>query len=310
MKRRTTKKTKRNRNIILQAVVPILFLLLLFAVRNQDAQSASSGDEVTIEDVTGSAEESAPDVSVSVAETTDTGSVETVEALPDTQDNMAGDSLSSVQDPESVEKMPYSEPVFPGLEEIPAYEGEPFTEVNGNVPYFTDDDLSTVSYEHYGELDDLGRCTAAFACVGPDLMPTEERGSIGNIKPTGWHQNKYEVGTDVDSPWLYNRCHLIAYQLTGENDNPKNLITGTRVFNLRMLVYENMVADYIKNTGNHVLYRVTPVFDGDDLLARGVLMEGESVEDDGAGITFCVFCHNVQQGITLDYATGENWAAE
>lgn len=186
---------------------------------------------------------------------------------------------------------------------IPAYSGSPYTVVNNNVPSFTN--LTTTSFESYGDLDSLGRCTAAYACIGRDLMPTEERGSIGMIKPTGWHTVRYDG--IVDGNYLYNRCHLVGYQLTGENENEKNLITGTRYLNVEgMLPFENMVADYIKETGNHVMYRVTPEFEGNNLLASGVLMEAKSVEDNGAGIQFCVYCYNVQPGITINYATGDS----
>lgn len=192
------------------------------------------------------------------------------------------------------------------LREIPAYSGTPYTEVNGNKPYFTEADLTTQSFETYSELDSLGRCGVAYANVGQDLMPTEPRGEIGAVKPTGWHLVKYD---DVDGKYLYNRCHLIAYMLAAENANPQNLITGTRYLNVQgMLPFETKVCDYVKNTGNHVLYRVTPIFDGDNLLADGVLMEAYSVEDAGEGIQFCVFAYNVQPGIGIDYATGDNWA--
>lgn len=192
------------------------------------------------------------------------------------------------------------------LREIPAYSGTPYTEVNGNQPYFTEEELTTQSFETYSELDSLGRCGVAYANVGQDLMPTEPRGEIGAVKPTGWHLVKYD---NVDGKYLYNRCHLIAYMLAAENANPQNLITGTRYLNVQgMLPFETKICDYVKNTGNHVLYRVTPIFDGDNLLADGVLMEAYSVEDAGEGISFCVFAYNVQPGIGIDYATGDNWA--
>lgn len=192
------------------------------------------------------------------------------------------------------------------LREIPAYSGTPYTEVNGNQPYFTEAELTTQSFETYSELDSLGRCGMAYANVGQDLMPTEPRGEIGAVKPSGWHLVKYD---NVDGKYLYNRCHLIAYMLAAENANPQNLITGTRYLNVQgMLPFETKVCDYVKNTGNHVLYRVTPIFDGDNLLADGVLMEAYSVEDAGEGICFCVFAYNVQPGIGIDYATGDNWA--
>lgn len=193
------------------------------------------------------------------------------------------------------------------LSSIPAYSGEPYVVVNNNVPYLTDNDLSqTTSFETYSDLDSLGRCGVAYANVGQDLMPTEKRGSIGQVKPSGWHTVKYD---NVDGKYLYNRCHLIGYQLTAENANEKNLITGTRYLNVTgMLPFENMVADYIKETNNHVLYRVTPVFEGNNLVANGVLMEAISVEDRGNGVEFNVFCYNVQPGISINYATGDSQA--
>lgn len=189
--------------------------------------------------------------------------------------------------------------------DVPVYTGDAYTVVNENIPYFSDDELTDVSFEYYAELDSLGRCGACMASVGQDIMPTEDRENIGSVKPTGWHTVKYEG--IVDGNYLYNRCHLLGFQLTGENANEKNLITGTRYMNVEgMLPFENMVADYVKETGNHVMYRVTPLFDGDNLVADGVLMEAKSVEDDGEGILFNVFCYNVQPGVLIDYATGES----
>lgn len=194
------------------------------------------------------------------------------------------------------------------LSEVPEFDDEPYVIINDNKPFFTDDDLVTKSYERYSSLDSLGRCGVTMACVGIDIMPTKERGSIGQVKPTGWHTVKYD---NVDGKYLYNRCHLIGYQLTGENANVKNLITGTRYLNLEgMLPFENLVADYVKETGNHVLYRVTPIFEGDNLLASGVQMEGYSVEDNGEAICFNVYAYNAQPDITIDYATGESKLAE
>ncbi len=187
---------------------------------------------------------------------------------------------------------------------IPAYSGSPYVNINNGNPNFTSSDLSTRSYEYYSSLDNLGRCGVVYACVGRDIMPTEERGSIGMVKPTGWHTVKYDC---VDGKYLYNRCHLIGFQLTGENANEKNLITGTRYMNVTgMLPFENMVADYVKETGNHVMYRVTPLYKGNNLLANGVHIEAYSVEDNGDGICFNVFVYNVQPQITIDYATGES----
>lgn len=188
------------------------------------------------------------------------------------------------------------------LTNIPDFSDTPYVEVNGNVPYFTQDDMTTDSYETYSPLDALGRCGVVMSCIGQDLMPTEERGSIGQVKPSGWQTVKYDF---VNGKYLYNRCHLIGFQLTGENANTCNLITGTRYMNVEgMLPFENMVADYIKETNNHVLYRVTPIFQDDELVARGVLIEAKSVEDDGDGILFCVYVYNNQPGVEIDYLTG------
>lgn len=194
------------------------------------------------------------------------------------------------------------------VDDVPAYSGEPYVEVNDNQPEFTEEELTTVSYEDYSELDELGRCQLAEACIGQDLMPTEARESISSVKPTGWKNKSYDT---VDGGYVYNRCHLIGFQLTGENANEENLITGTRYMNVEgMLPFEDEVAAYIKETDNHVMYRVTPVFEGDDLVASGVQMQAESVEDDGAGISFNVYVYNVQPYVVIDYRTGENWEGD
>lgn len=190
------------------------------------------------------------------------------------------------------------------LKDIPKYSGKAYVAVNNNVPFFTAKDMTTKAFENYSALDSQGRCGVAYANVCKELMPTEKRGSIGQVKPSGWHTVKYDC---VDGKYLYNRCHLIGYQLTAENANEKNLITGTRYLNIEgMLPFENMVTDYVKETNNHVLYRVTPIFDGSNLVASGVLMEAKSVEDDGKGILYNVYCYNVQPGVTIDYNTGNS----
>ena len=194
------------------------------------------------------------------------------------------------------------------VDDVPAYSGEPYVEVNDNQPEFTEEELTTVSYEDYSELDELGRCQTAEACIGQDLMPTEARESISSVKPTGWKNKSYDT---VDGGYVYNRCHLIGFQLTGENANEENLITGTRYMNVEgMLPFEDEVAAYIVETDNHVMYRVTPVFEGDDLVASGVQMQAESVEDDGVGISFNVYVYNVQPYVVIDYKTGENWEGD
>ena len=192
------------------------------------------------------------------------------------------------------------------LSEIPEFSGEPYVVLYDNQPEFTEEDITENSYEYYSQLDALGRCGYAMACVGRELMPTQERESISSVKPSGWVQAKYDW---VDGESLYNRCHLIGFQLTGENANELNLITGTRYCNVEgMLPFENMVADYVKETGNHVLYRVTPIFSEDELVARGVQMEAWSVEDGGEGICFHVYVYNNQPGVTIDYRTGDSYA--
>lgn len=190
---------------------------------------------------------------------------------------------------------------------VPAYAGEPYAVINGNQPFFTEEDMAPIQEESYAELDDLGRCGVAMALVSPRTMPTEERGSIGMVRPSGWQTVRYSF---VDGQYLYNRCHLIGYQLTAENANTQNLITGTRYLNTEgMLPFENQGADYVEETGRPVLYRVTPVFIGEELVARGVLMEALSTEDNGAGVRFCVFCYNVQPGVAIDYADGSSTEA-
>ena len=193
--------------------------------------------------------------------------------------------------------------------DVPAFEGNPYVYVNDGEPVFTDEQRAAeTGYERYGELDELGRCTAAFAVVGPETQPTEKRGSIGEVRPSGWQMAKYDF---VEGKYLFNRCHLPGYQLTGENANEQNLITGTRYLNVQgMLPFENAVADYVDATGNHVLMAVMPVFEGSELVARGVHMMAESVEDGGEGVAFNVFCYNVQPGVVIDYGTGESMLEE
>ena len=193
------------------------------------------------------------------------------------------------------------------LSQVPDFEGIPSTAINGNIPFFTEEDMTTEVFETYSELDSLGRCGAAYANICNDIMPNEPRQSIGEIKPTAWKQGKYLEVADEGNPagYLYNRCHLIAFELAGENANEKNLITGTRYMNIEgMLPYENMIAEYVRKTNHHVLYRCSPIFKDDELLARGVLIEAKSVEDDA--ISLCVFCYNVQPKIEIDYKTGAN----
>lgn len=214
------------------------------------------------------------------------------------------------QETEAVgENRPVTDDGVLSYRDIPAFEGNPYVYVNDGEPTFTDEQRAAEpGHEHYGELDELGRCTAAFAVVGPETQPTEKRGSIGEIRPSGWQMAKYDF---VEGKYLFNRCHLLGYQLTGENANERNLITGTRYLNVQgMLPFENAVADYVDATGNHVLMAVMPVFEGSELVARGVHMMAESVEDGGEGVAFNVFCYNVQPGVVIDYGTGESMLEE
>ena len=189
--------------------------------------------------------------------------------------------------------------------DVPGYTGEITYVVNDNIPFFQETDMYTQSYEQYSELDHIGRCGEAMACVGTDIMPHEERESISDVKPTGWHNEKYDFVSS--GGWVYNRCHLIAYCLTGENANKQNLITGTRAMNEAMIPYETDVARHVEDTNHHVMYRVTPVFEGNNMVANGVLMESRCSEC--SDCTFCVYCYNVQNGVYIDYSTGQNWAA-
>lgn len=217
------------------------------------------------------------------------------------------ESLATAESSQSQERIS-TFTTWNGQETVPVYSGEPYAELNGNIPYFTDREKTEDVFEHYSDLDTLGRCGAAYANICKELMPTEKRGEIGMIKPTGWHTVRYD--DIISDKYLYNRCHLIGFQLAGENANEKNLATGTRYMNVDgMLPFENMIADYVKETDNHVLYRVTPIFVGDDLVCRGVEMEAYSVEDNGEGTSFHVFVYNIQPGIEIDYATGGSWVA-
>lgn len=281
-------------------IIPVLLIIFILAGigscvgGGSSVSSASSASSSSIITTT------APETSTPVITDTPTPTVTNVPTQEPTQEVTA--TPTATPTPEDNAAAAFD------LSSVPAYSGSPYTEINNNTPYFSDSDMTTASYENYGNLDSLGRCTTAVACIGQDLMPTEKRGDIGSVKPTGWHTVKYN---GIDGNYLYNRCHLIGYQLTGENANEKNLVTGTRYMNVEgMEPFENMTADYIKETGNHVMYRVTPEFNGNNLLADGVLMEAKSVEDNGAGILFCVFCYNVQPGITIDYATGESSGPE
>ncbi|MCC8142229.1 MAG: DNA/RNA non-specific endonuclease [Lachnospiraceae bacterium] len=221
----------------------------------------------------------------------------------------SSDSDKTSEETVTVVSEPTIEAAIPGpdvsLADIPEYSGDPWVILNDNTPYFTEDEKTTDVFEEYSDLDDLGRCGTAYANICQELMPTEKRGDISEIHPTGWQSSRYDF---IDGESLYNRCHLIAHELAGEDANEYNLITGTRYFNVDgMQSFEDMTADYVKETGNHVLYRVTPLFEGDNLVASGAVMEAYSVEDEGDGICFCIYCYNVQPGIEIDYANGDNW---
>ncbi len=271
------RRKKNNKNSVIIAIVVVLVLTLLGCLGSGDDTSLDTTRQQSENIITTEAEDLVEESGISVSES---------EAL--SEETMKGSGVNSLR------------------EDLPHYEGKPFVAVNGNVPEFTSDEITDKYFEIYEPLDRYGRCTKAVACLGKETMPTEERGAIGSVKPSGWHTVKYDC---VDGKYLYNRCHLIGFQLSGENANKRNLITGTRYMNVDgMLPFENMVADYIDETSNHVMYRATPIFEGDDLVARGVQIEAYSVEDEGDGICFNVYCFNVQPGVSIDYATGESVA--
>lgn len=277
LRKQEERRKQRNATFILIAMMFVSFVACLFGSRSesQDRDSQAAYTEI-VEDIS-PGEETEDD------KTTDSAQIETT----------------------NEEKTEVAEQF--DISTVPAYSGKAYATINNNVPFFTEADLQKAanSYESYSDLDSLGRCGVCAASVGTDIMPTEERGNIGQVKPTGWQTVKYNG--IVDGNYLYNRCHLIGYELTGENANEKNLITGTRYMNVDgMLPFENMVADYVKSTGAHVLYRVTPIFEGDNLVASGVTIEAESVEDNGAGLLFNVYVYNVQPGVSIDYASGKS----
>ena len=283
----------KKKQIIILAII-ILFFAAYLADREEKKEAAT--------------EKTTSESSTEITSVKDTPESTTQSSTEDstedsTDDSSEGSTVDSAEyDTEVVEDVPSGLI----LSDIPPYSTEPYVEVNNNIPYFTSEEKSvTDSFEKYSELDSFGRCGVAYANLCRELMPTEERGEIGDIRPSGWHTVKYN--DLIEGNYLYNRCHLIAYSLAGENANPKNLITGTRYLNtVGMLSFEIMVANYIERSDNHVLYRVTPVFEGDNLVASGVEIEGWSVEDDGAGICFNVFCYNVQPYMDIDYVTGDS----
>lgn len=273
-------------------------IMLLFAGCTTRRPSLHEDTEAKNEVVTEKDSEASYDTGQEPGTESDTGTnVKTGTDLEDETDRISSDADALYQE------------LSDCYESILPYQDAPYIEINGNRPFFTQDEIVTNSYEFYSELDALGRCGTAIACVGVDLMPTEPRGTIGSVRPSGWHTVKYH--DIIPDNYLYNRCHLIGYQLAGENANPLNLITGTRYLNREgMLPFEEQVSTYVKKTQNHVIYRVTPYYEGDNLVASGVFMEALSVEDEGKELAFCVYCYNVQPGIVIDYANGDSFIDE
>ena len=284
--------TKKNKKLIIIAAVALLVLIGIFSAPSSEDENESTASPAFSE-TEGTTENS--------LFSEDSGSEKESEKTTDEDEEARPSSTKANNTTKKNKTTSNVSQVTPSS--IPTYKGSPYITVNNNEPTFTSSQKnSKKSFETYANLDYLGRCGTALALIGKDIMPTGERGEIGQIKPTGWQTAKYDF---VDGKYLYNRCHLIGWQLTGENANSKNLITGTRYMNVEgMLPFENMVDDYIEETNNHVLYRVTPIFKGKELVARGVQIEAYSVEDEGDGICFNVYCFNVQSGVEIDYQTG------
>lgn len=303
----------------LKRALAALLLVLVLCITACDGQGSGAVD-TTVADTSASTEQQTtvaePDTDAPTEQPTEepAGSSSSTESntestAPETEQPTEGATEGATEVPTTEPETP-AEPATEeptpdfDLSDLPAYSGKDYVALNNNIPWFTASEKVTESYETYSDLDALGRCTQVMACCGRDLMPTGDRGNISSIKPTGWVQAQYSI---VNGGNLYNRCHLIGWQLTGENANAENLITGTRYFNENMIPFENMIADYIKETGNHVMYRVTPVFEGNNLVASGAVMEAWSVEDEGDGVCFNVYMYNVQPGVVIDYATGESY---
>ena len=312
---------KKRRIFLACVVIAVLMGLLILSMSRRDhpapadtetAETGSSSDteaEPPKEEVTADSTESLPEESEapeSAANLTEESEVSESKTESDssTEAEMAANPSDETERPEYAKDPP--DLSWLADIEFPAYSGEPYVAMNGNQPYFETEDLVPESFELYYPLDALGRCTLADAVIGQDIMASGARGEIWTVKPTGWHSDRY---ASVDGEALYNRCHLIAHYLSDEDANPRNLVTGTRYMNtLGMNAAENMVGDYVKESGNHVRYRVTPVFTGDHLICDGLLVEAFSIEDDGEDICFCIYAYNVQPGFVIDYATGDNYA--
>lgn len=279
-----------------QIVIAILAVILLFCGIDFGVEMAHTGQSAEKQE-----EKTEPEYAGSIS---DDFTVDLLDPDRETEkDKTEGSILSAEEDVETDED---KETDSFDLSQVPEYAGEPYYIVNGGMPYFNSDDITDNSYITLSPLDELGRCQVAMACLGPETLPEEgeERGEIGNVKPTGWHNNKYNC---VNGKFTVNRCHMIAWCLSGLNADNRNLITGTRYLNLEMLEFEEMVVRYIEETGNHVMYRATPIFSDDELMCRGLLLEGYSVEDNGKEICFNLYFYNVQPGVGFDYSTGENW---
>lgn len=292
----------KKKTLIILSVI-LLLIIGYYADKNKDdeAENHNTNEVVnTTEIVTKTEEQSVVDNDVTAEDNdnkqqTTTDTTEAITTKEDTTESTQTEIIDSEEEPQEL--------IF---SDIPPYSGNPYVEINNNIPFFTEKEKTIEnSFEHYEDFDELGRCGVAYACLSKELLPTEERGEIGDVRPSGWHTVKYN--DLIDGNYLYNRCHLIAYSLAGENANPKNLITGTRYLNtVGMLTFENRVREYVENTDNHVLYRVTPIFEDNNLVASGVEMEAWSVEDGGNSICFNVYCYNVQPYIDIDYLTGDS----
>ena len=289
------KRNKRKIKIVAAIAVSLAILCLVFGTFDKDAKP--NDDNIIIESTVASDanqdSESQLPSSDKLDSVLDNLKDKIKEEITENKNNSSNDNSSSIS-----------------LSNIPEFNGKAYIAINNNEPSFTKSEITNKSFEKYSNLDSLGRCGVVYACLGKETMPArdEERGSISNVYPSGWKQAKYDT---VDGKYLYNRCHLIGWQLSAENANKKNLITGTRYFNTEgMLPFENIVADYIYETGNHVMYRVTPIYNGNELVARGVQIEAYSVEDEGDGIYFNVYCYNNQPGITINYSTGASWLSD